>query len=865
MRNVLLLLSVASLATVMSCSNDNERDPGKVVLPSNLTYTLEYTSEDSTAVSVTVSADDANFYRVYFGLDEDDFEESQDGILTFTYPPGGEYNVKVQAHTTKLDFISESTTVRVPAGIPNSVPLTGYTTPQSYDGYTLIWQDEFDGTTLNSENWTHELGTGDNGWGNNELQSYRAENTTVGDGHLTIEARQESFGGASYTSSRIVSTDKFEFKYGRVDIRAALPNTQGIWPALWMLGANFSDVGWPACGEIDIMEMIGGPTTANEVFGTLHWEDDASGQRACTCGSGVKYTLEEGDFSEEWHVFTIEWNSRSIKWMVDDNEFYEVDITPAELSEFLEEFFFIFNVAVGGDLPGDPNEFSIFPQRMYVDYVRVFQQDMLTAPIAPAPTPSVSASDVISIYSDAYTDINDVNLNPGWGQNTVVTPSTVSGDNILEIAGLNYQGIDFAGNAQDVSGMTHVHLDVWAAEDAEVNFFLISPGPLETASALTFTPGEWQSIDISLDEFSSVVDLSEVIQFKFDDNGSGAAPSFFVDNMYFYRGGGGGTSPSQAAPVPTASASDVISIYSDSYTPINDVNLNPGWGQNTVFTESAIGGNNMIEYASLNYQGISFENNAQDLTTAGMTHVHLDVWTPNASAVNFFLISPGPLETAEALSITTGSWVSYDFPLDNFSSVVNLSEVIQFKFDDNGAGDAPTIYVDNIYFYKESAGASSPSSAAADPTKPAADVISIYSDAYTQIANVDTNPGWGQNTVVTETAIGGNNMLKLESLNYQGISFENNAQDLTTAGMTHVHLDVWTPDASAVNFFLISPGPLETAEALSITTGSWVGYDIPLSNFSSVVNLSEVIQFKFDDNGAGDSPTLYIDNLYFYK
>ncbi|MTI21328.1 glycoside hydrolase family 16 protein [Fulvivirga sp. RKSG066] len=247
----------------------------------------------------------------------------------------------------------------------------GYSTPLSYPDYTLAWNDEFEGTSLSSD-WTHEIGTGSNGWGNNELQYYREENTTVTDGYLFIEAKKESFGGRQYTSSRIITENKQEFKYGRIDIRALLPKGQGLWPALWMLGANFRTVGWPKCGEIDIMEMIGGQGRENNVFGTLHWEEN--GSRACTCGQGSGYTLSSGTFSDEFHVFTIIWDANQIQWFVDDELFKTIDITPADLSEFQEEFFFIFNVAVGGDLPGNPDASTQFPQRMIVDYVRVFQK-----------------------------------------------------------------------------------------------------------------------------------------------------------------------------------------------------------------------------------------------------------------------------------------------------------------------------------------------------------------------------------------------------------------------------------------------------------------------------------------------------------
>lgn len=154
-----------------------------------------------------------------------------------------------------------------------------------------------------------------------------------------------------------------------------------------------------------------------------------------------------------------------------------------------------------------------------------------------------------------------------------------------------------------------------------------------------------------------------------------------------------------AAPTPTRSANNVISVYSDAYTDIDGVNLNPSWGQSTVLTEEVIENDNLVKMEGLNYQGIDFGGNIQDVS--GMSHVHIDVWTSNASQVDFFLISSGPAETAYALEIETGVWKSYDIPLSEYSSVVDLTDVIQFKFDATVAGDSPTIYVDNIYFFTE--------------------------------------------------------------------------------------------------------------------------------------------------------------------
>ena len=188
------------------------------------------------------------------------------------------------------------------------------------------------------------------------------------DGYLMIEAKSEIAGSKSYSSSRINTQNKFNFKYGRVDIRAAIPNTKGLWSALWMLGKNFPTVGWPKCGEIDIMEVVGGFETDNTVLGTVHWDNNNTHAEY-----GGKLAVNGFTLKEAFHVYSIVWDEKKITWYVDNVQFHVIDVTPAGLSELREEFFLIFNVAVGGNLSGNPDGFTKLPQKMIVDYVRVFK------------------------------------------------------------------------------------------------------------------------------------------------------------------------------------------------------------------------------------------------------------------------------------------------------------------------------------------------------------------------------------------------------------------------------------------------------------------------------------------------------------
>jgi beta-glucanase (GH16 family) len=234
---------------------------------------------------------------------------------------------------------------------------------------TLAWSDEFDGETVDASNWAFETGSG--GWGNNELQYYtnRPENAMIENGSLVITAKEESLGGAKYTSARMVTRGKHSWKYGKIEARIKLPYGQGIWPAFWMLGTNFSSAGWPKCGEIDIIEMVGGGENRDDtVHGTAHWDSNGHAEYG-----GSKALPDPSRFCDDYHKFGIKWNKKQIVWYLDDVQYMIIDITPAGLSEFRAPFFIIINLAVGGNWPGAPDKTTVFPQKMYVDWIRVYQ------------------------------------------------------------------------------------------------------------------------------------------------------------------------------------------------------------------------------------------------------------------------------------------------------------------------------------------------------------------------------------------------------------------------------------------------------------------------------------------------------------
>lgn len=285
----------------------------------------------------------------------------------------GADDFQVQLSTPVNAVIYKGTGIANILNDDSRIPFTnaGYDAPTSYLGYTLAWADEFNGSTLNSSDWSYENGDGCPsicGWGNNELEYYQPANLGFQDGKMIIEARPENVGGKTYTSSKILTKGKKIFKYGRIDFRAKLPKGKGIWPAFWMLPQDNVFGGWPKSGEIDIMENIGHEPA--RTYGTLHF-----GTGPGSTQLGRNYNLPSGIFNDQFHVFSLEWQQNSIKWFVDGNLYSTYTIADFGTNNypFNENFYIIINLAVGGNWPGNPDATTYFPQWLIVDYVRVYR------------------------------------------------------------------------------------------------------------------------------------------------------------------------------------------------------------------------------------------------------------------------------------------------------------------------------------------------------------------------------------------------------------------------------------------------------------------------------------------------------------
>ena len=342
MKKLLFLCSAFSILAIACSSSSGNVKPNNTL--ANLTLNEVVSQDSSGNVSFTAKADNAVTYDFDFGNGV--IQTVATGIVTYKYPATGNYVVNVIAKNSSGQTLSTSASIAVSLKI------------------SLFWSDEFDTDGApNGNKWGYDIGNGSGGWGNNELEYYtnRSQNVIVQGGILKITALKENYNGFSYTSARILTKAKFSFTYGRVEMKAMLPAGVGTWPALWLLGNNIDQIGWPACGEIDIMEQRG--VELNKIYGTLHYPGHSG-------GNGNGSTINVVNTTTQFHIYAMDWSPASIKLSV-DGQVYQTVANTAQLP-FNSDFFFIFNVAMGGNFAGSVDP-SVTSATMQVDYVRVYK------------------------------------------------------------------------------------------------------------------------------------------------------------------------------------------------------------------------------------------------------------------------------------------------------------------------------------------------------------------------------------------------------------------------------------------------------------------------------------------------------------
>ncbi len=402
-------------------------------------------------------------------------------------------------------------------------------------------------------------------------------------------------------------------------------------------------------------------------------------------------------------------------------------------------------------------------------------------PSTAAPTPpALESSRVVSIFSNAFTNVTGTDFFPNWGQSTVVTTEDIAGNETLKYANLNYQGTQFTGSVNALP-MKKLHLDLWTSDGTAFQITPVSPGPKEFLVSRTPVQNQWNSFDFDLTEFTGL-DLSEIIQLKIVGNGT-----VYLDNIYFYDNTS--TVDSEA---PTAFSASVGIVASDAVELLLTASDNSG---------------------SVNYT-ITYGESATEVSTSGVSGVQksytINGLTPS-TAYSFSIVAKDPAGNVAA----------------NNPQTVNATTL-----------------------------ASIPASPV--PSQDASKVISIFSDAYENVANTNFYPGWGQSTVAAEAILGGNKAMKYTSFNYQGIEL---GSHVDASAMLYLHVDIYPTTETAIRLTPISPG-LEIPTSLGdLNLNEWNVLDIPLSTYS-VVNFTDVFQFKFD---GGTGKTFYMDNLYFHS
>jgi Beta-glucanase/Beta-glucan synthetase len=349
----------AGIITLAACSGDKICEPPAPQIESSSSAISSSSDNGGTELSSCSKADS--------GTEAGMTSSSIDGGSEPATTSSSTVSSSSSSKDSKADDSSSSTKSSSSVSVEKPSSSSAELSPKPF------WNDEFDGDAIDNSKWTYDIGTGASGWGNNEWEYYtdRKENAYIKDGILHIRAQKEDYNGSKYTSARMLTKGKFSFKYGTVEARIALPTGKGIWPAFWMLGENFDTAGWPACGEIDIIEAV---NSENIVYGTNHW---ANGSEYATYGNNTgNYREQKHELDiTQFHTYKFTWDEKYIRMFVDDFMYHEILIenNTGDTEEFHKPFFFLLNVAVAGNWPGFEVDDSQFPNEMLVDYIRVFE------------------------------------------------------------------------------------------------------------------------------------------------------------------------------------------------------------------------------------------------------------------------------------------------------------------------------------------------------------------------------------------------------------------------------------------------------------------------------------------------------------
>jgi hypothetical protein len=526
------------------------------------------------------------------------------------------------------------------------------------------------------------------------------------------------------------------------------------------------------------------------------------------------------------------------------------------------------------------------------------------APTVPAPTPTRAAGDVISLFSNAYPNRPVNTWSADWDQ-ADVSDIQIAGNDTKRYTNLGFAGIEFTSNPIDARAMTHLHLDVFTANVSSLRLKLVDFGPngvfgggddseheitLSGGTTPGLTANAWSSLDIPLAAFTGLQARGHLAQLII----SNAAPTLYLDNLYFYREPlpPAPTGPATPAPTPARPAASVISLFSDAYTNVPVSTWSAPWDAADV-EDVTIAGNAAKKYTNFVFAGIEFT--APTIDARGMTHFHLDYWTSDPTAppavFRMKLVDFGAdgafgggddveheltFDASTTPAIRTGAWVSLDIPLSAFTGLVTRGHLAQLILvSDPGPN---TVWLDNVYFYSVTA-PTAPTAPAPTPTFAPGNVISLFSDAYPNVPVTTWSAPW-DGADVEDVTIGGNAVKKYTNFVFAGIEFVSPTIDARQ--MTRFAMDVWTADPTAApavfKIKLVDFGAngafgggddveheltFDATTTPALRTGEWVRFDIPLSAFTGLVTRGHLAQLILvSDPGPN---TVYVDNVLFRR
>lgn len=522
---------------------------------------------------------------------------------------------------------------------------------------------------------------------------------------------------------------------------------------------------------------------------------------------------------------------------------------------------------------------------VYIDNVFFFNGVIaLPSPTTAAPAPTRDANDVISMFSNTYANVPVDTWRTDWSS-ALLEDIQIQGNDAKKYSNLDFVGIETVTKQIDVTGMNHFHLDMWTPNMTTFRVKLVDFGAdgafgggddSEHEVVIENVVGnQWNGLDIPMTQFINLANRKNIAQLILSGLPAGAG-TVYIDNVFFFNGVVGLPSPTTAAPAPTRSATDVISMFSNTYTNVTVDTWRTDWSA-AVLEDVQIQGNDTKKYSNLDFVGIETVSNQIDVT--GMTHLHMDIWTPNMTTFRVKLVDfgadgafGGGDDTEHEVvfeEVASNQWTALDLPLTQFANLLNKKNIAQLILSGLPAG-AGSVYLDNVYFYTTSGGGLEPQVAAPTPTRNASNVISMFSNAYTNVT-VDTwRTDWSA-ALLEDVQIQGNDTKKYSNLDFVGVETVSKQIDITS--MTHLYLDVWTPNMTTFRVKLVDFGPDgafaggDDSEHEVVFEnpglGQWNGLNIPLTQFINLSNKKNIAQLIFSGLPAGGG-IVYVDNVYFY-